>query len=222
MEIVPLRGKGKLQDLLLGHQPRMGSGGIGQRLRLTVAQRLRPDRPRASRELAAQLGEERVVGKPGCLSPAEFLIVHPLPSQLWIVRPVIEKVARGFVEQLHLPPLDLFKIHRSAQPSLAGDALRGDPAPVGEKFKADEEGIAGKSRRARIGRVAIAGGAERQNLPDVLLGCGEKGHKLMGGRPQVADAAHGGQGSDVQQNSGGTLKIHNCIIRAAGGCLPVF
>jgi hypothetical protein len=41
----------------------------------------------------------------------------------------------------------------------------------------------------------------------------------MGGRPQVADSAQGGQGSDVQQNSGGTLKIHNSIIGAAGGLL---
>jgi hypothetical protein len=44
----------------------------------------------------------------------------------------------------------------------------------------------------------------------------------MGGRPQVADAAQGGQGSDVQQNSGGTLKIHNCIIGASGGLFTSF
>ena len=36
-EIVPLRGEGKLQDLFLGHTPRMGGGGIGQRLRIAAA-----------------------------------------------------------------------------------------------------------------------------------------------------------------------------------------
>ena len=87
-----------------------------------------------------------------------------------------------------------------------------DPAPVGEEFQADEEGIAGKGRGARIGRVAVAGGAERQNLPDVLPGGGEKGDKLVRGGPKVADAPVGGQRADVEQNSGGTLELHVFII----------
>jgi hypothetical protein len=49
----------------------------------------------------------------------------------------------------------------------------------------------------------------------VLLGGGQEGRKLVGGRPQVTDASVGGQGSDVQQNSGRTLKLHGFIISAA-------
>jgi hypothetical protein len=39
----------------------------------------------------------------------------------------------------------------------------------------------------------------------------------MGGRPQVTDASIGGQGSDVQQNSGGSVKRHGLIIGGRGG-----
>jgi hypothetical protein len=50
----------------------------------------------------------------------------------------------------------------------------------------------------------------------VLPGACEKGDKFMGGRPQVADAPIRGQGSDVQQNSGGPVKFHALIIDATG------
>jgi hypothetical protein len=46
----------------------------------------------------------------------------------------------------------------------------------------------------------------------VLFGLGEKGDELMGGRAQVAAAAIGRQRTDVQQNTGGTLKFHLSII----------
>jgi hypothetical protein len=86
----------------------------------------------------------------------------------------------------------------------------------GKQFQADEQRISRKCRGSRIGRVAVAGGAEGENLPDVLPGAGEEGDKLMGGRPQVADAPIRGQGSDVQQNSGGAEKRHGLIISESG------
>jgi hypothetical protein len=46
----------------------------------------------------------------------------------------------------------------------------------------------------------------------VLPSLGEKGHEVMGGRTEVADAPVGGERGDVQQNSGGTLKLHVFII----------
>jgi hypothetical protein len=102
-------------------------------------------------------------------------------------------------------------------PGEAGDALAVNPSPIGEKFEADQKRIARKGRSSCIGRVAVAGGAEGKNLPDVLPGACEKGDKFMGGRPQVADAPIRGQGSDVQQNSGGPVKFHALIIDATGG-----
>jgi hypothetical protein len=50
----------------------------------------------------------------------------------------------------------------------------------------------------------------------VLPGGGEEVDKLMGGRPQIADAPIGGQGSDVQQNAGGAVKCHGLIIGGSG------
>jgi hypothetical protein len=46
----------------------------------------------------------------------------------------------------------------------------------------------------------------------MLFGGGEKGKELMGGGTEVADASGGGQRADMEQNSGGTLKLHIFII----------
>ena len=211
-QVVPLQGEGELQHLLLGQRaavllrlpgpaPSARGGAAAPATRSMRRWRTGGAARRRARSRPARRPQR---GK----TPQ----TAPTARRAWVVRPAVEKVARRFVEQRQLAPLHLFKIHSAAAAGQAGDALAVDPAPVGEKFKADEEGIAGKGRGARIGRVAVAGGAERQNLPDVLFGRGEKGHKLMGGRPQVADAAVGGQRADVQQNSGGTLKFHVSII----------
>jgi hypothetical protein len=50
----------------------------------------------------------------------------------------------------------------------------------------------------------------------VLFGRGEKSHKLVCGWAKVANAAIGGQGTDVEQYSGGTLEFHGSIITATG------
>ena len=67
-----------------------------------------------------------------------------------------------------------FEVDVAGAAGEGGDAVAGDPAPVGEEFKADEVGIAGEGGGAGVGRVAVAGGAERKNLPEVLLGGGEE------------------------------------------------
>jgi len=99
----------------------------------------------------------------------------------------------------------------------AGDAMAFDPAPVGEELKTDEIGVAGKGRGAGIGRVAVASGAEGENLPDVLPGCGEKRYEFVGRGAQIADASVGGQRADMKKNAGGTLKIHGLIIPCLAG-----
>ena len=74
------------------------------------------------------------------------------------------------------------------------------------------EGLPAKADEAGVRRVAIASGAERQNLPDVLLGGGQKIDERMRRRAQIADAAIGGQRGNVQQNAGGTLKLHMFLL----------
>ena len=105
-----------------------------------------------------------------------------------------------------------FEVHGAGTPGEARDAVDLDPAPVAEKLQADEGWVAGKGRRACIRRIAVAGGAQRQNLPHMLFGRGEKGYKLMGCGTQVADASIGRQRADVQKNSGRTREIHAFII----------
>jgi hypothetical protein len=122
----------------------------------------------------------------------------------------------GLVEEPDFATLDLFKIHRAAVCAPAGNALGRDPAPLGEEFETNQEGIAGKGRGARIGRVAITGGTERQHLPDVLPGGGQEFKKLVCGGAEIADASTGGQRADVEQNSGRTLELHIFIIAGIG------
>ena len=92
-----------------------------------------------------------------------------------------------------------------------------------EEFEADEVGVAGEGGGAGVGRVAVAGGAEGQNLPDVLFGLGEEVDELVRGGAEVADAAIRGERGDMEQNAGGTLKFHGLIIDGlgCGGCCGV-
>src|ERR1700678_3284812 len=51
----------------------------------------------------------------------------------------------------------------------------------------------------------------------MLLAVGEKFEEFIRLRAEVADTAIGGQGADVHQDAGGTLKAHGYIISAQGG-----
>ncbi len=62
------------------------------------------------------------------------------------MRPAVEKVSRRLVEQGQLALFHLVEIHVAASAGQSGDALAVDPAPVGQKFEADEIGIARKGR----------------------------------------------------------------------------
>ena len=73
-----------------------------------------------------------------------------------------------------------------------------EPAGVDEALQSDEKRIAGEGGESRVGRTAVAGGTERQNLPETLLAGGEEVDKGEGGRAEVADAAVRGKRGDVQ------------------------
>ncbi len=85
------------------------------------------------------------------------------------------------------------------------DSLPGEPAVADQQLEADEQRISGKRGERRIGRAAIAGGAERQNLPEPLLGLIEEVDKGICGGTEVSHAAVRGQRRDMQQNSRETI-----------------
>ena len=132
------------------------------------------------------------------------------------MRSAVEKVARRLIEQRELPLFYPFEIHGATAAGQPADPVTGDPAPVGKKLQADQVRIPGKRRRTRIRRVAVSRRTQRQHLPDVLFGLGQKGDELVRGRPQIADASIGWQRAHMQQDSGRTLKLHCSIIDAAG------
>jgi hypothetical protein len=74
---------------------------------------------------------------------------------------------KGFVEQFGLPQVDESKIHFVGVPlGHVGQVFNGQQAFFNEKIGADQVGIAGEGREALVGRVAVTGGAERQDLPE--------------------------------------------------------
>lgn len=73
----------------------------------------------------------------------------------------------------------------------------------------DEQRVAGKSRKTLIRRVSVAGGIQRQYLPDCLSCGGQEIDKLMSHRAKIADAVSTRQRSNVKQNSTRARKDHN-------------
>src|SRR6202034_1341868 len=83
-----------------------------------------------------------------------------------------------------------------------------EPAAVGEAFKGDEERIAGEGGERGVGRIAIAGGAEGENLPEALLRSGKEVGEGVGGGSEVADATQRRQRSNVEQETRRAFKGH--------------
>ena len=57
----------------------------------------------------------------------------------------------------------------------------------------DEVRVARKGRAALIGAVPITGGAQRQDLPDLLARCGQKIHERFRFRSEAANSIGAGQ-----------------------------
>ena len=74
-----------------------------------------------------------------------------------------------------------------------------------EQVEVDEIRVARERGKALIRRVAVARGAEGQELPVLLSGGGEKIGKLIRGLAQRADAVRRGQRRDRHQDAGGTF-----------------
>ena len=92
---------------------------------------------------------------------------------------------------------------------------RSEQALVDQTVEADEQRIAGERGEALIRRVAVAGGPERQHLPELLAGRGEEVEELDRARPQIADAEAAGQRGRVEQHAAAREKDMSRIARLA-------
>ena len=87
-------------------------------------------------------------------------------------------------EEGRLPLDDRPEVHlplREVRPLL--QVRRGEEALVAQAVERDEEGVAGEGREALVRRVAVAGGAEGQDLPEALPGLREEVEELR--RPRA-------------------------------------
>ena len=109
----------------------------------------------------------------------------------------------GAAEERGLEPRDHPVVHGVVREAGRGrEVVGGEPALVAQILRRDEEGVAGERRERLVGRVAVAGGRERQHLPDRLAGLGQPPGEGAGGGAQVAHAEGAGQGGGVEHHPG--------------------
>ena len=84
-------------------------------------------------------------------------------------------------------------------------------AALDQRVEADQQRIAGEGREALVGRVAVAGGAERQHLPEALAGVVQEVGEAMRFGAQLADAVGPGQRRRMQQDAAGSGKSHDGV-----------
>ncbi len=77
-----------------------------------------------------------------------------------------------------------------------------------QQLRRNQERVAGKSRKALVGRITIAGGPERQHLPDALTRLLEQVDESQRRRAKVADAPGAGQRGRMKEDSAGAGKAH--------------
>ena len=189
---------------LLGMRLRPGGEGLG----LAQCERLRPVGPGPMALIGLDGGVERVVRKPVLvlgLEAAEVILLGPgRACQEPLVRPL---------EQPPLPDLHRAEIH-PAIGKLGMDEIRiVDPAGIPEKLRTHQEWVAGQRRGALIGRVAVAGRSQGQDLPQPLPRLGEEVHESEGRGSEIPDAMGPGQRGRVQQDAAGTVHVGLHVMR---------
>src|SRR5207245_7049872 len=143
--------------------------------------------------------EQRVVVEPGRLLAAEGLeALHDLgllrraavrglqPRQLEVDHGAVVDVACGEVSAPHVP---------RAQQSL-----------LDQEVEAHQQRVAGEGGEALVGRVAVAGGPQRQHLPELLLRGGQEVEEAEGLRSQLAEAEAAGQRRGMQKDPAHALR----------------
>src|SRR5216684_1945304 len=82
-----------------------------------------------------------------------------------------------------------------------------------QALKTEQQRVASKSGEARVRRIAIAGGVQRQHLPQLLSGGNEEICEFVGAGAEISDAEGTRKRSEVEQNSTTSRKFHSVTIR---------
>ncbi len=97
-----------------------------------------------------------------------------------------------------------------------------EPSLFDQRIEADEQRIARECGETLVRGIAVAGGTERQHLPEALAGRGEQIDELEGARAQIPDAEASGQGGRMQEHAARTGRRHVAITDEAWRPAPAF
>ncbi len=176
----------------------------GQGLGVAVAQFGWPSVPAGPVEMVTQGAKAGIIQEPVPLVLTKsFKLLPPLR------RGVGSEIGRRFAQQLflvmcHPAVIDPVRICRFRQ----RDIVLIQIAQADQFTQVDQQGVAGKGREGVVGRIAVAGGIKRQDLPDALAGFCQKVHELKSFFSQGPDAVRAGQAGGMQQNAVAAGDLH--------------
>ena len=152
--------------------------------------------------------EQRVVRQPESVFLAELAIIG---------RRVGQQAGRCFMQDRVAQFIQPAVVHavRCAAPVDRLVLLRQQQAVFGQQVKIDKIRIARKGGKRLVRAVAIAGGADWQDLPIPLTGPVQKIDKIARSLAHCANAIGGGQAGQVHQDTAGTLH-QTSTFQAAG------
>src|SRR5208337_576799 len=84
---------------------------------------------------------------------------------------------------------------------------------IPQPLKAQQQRVAGESREALVGRIAVSSGIQRQHLPQLLPGSVQEVGEFVSTWPEIADAKAARQRSAMQQNTADSWEFHAANIR---------
>ncbi len=147
--------------------------------------------------------EQGVVVEPGGTLGAE--LGHGFLQLLFgLCETLVRLAEQGHLEVDDLPELDVLAVELGR----SGEVLGHEQAFFFEGGQVDEQRVSGGRREALVGRVAVAGGAQGQDLPDLLVGLEQEIDETEGLTAQGADAVGPWQGCRVEEDSTATQVFH--------------
>ena len=139
-------------------------------------------------------GIERIAAQPTLVFTVERLYVPTLTLPAALAG-AAQKAGSSGVERA------VIRSRRVAAEGYGIDFLAREKAVVDKLLKVDEIRVPGKGRVGLVRRVAVAGRAERQDLPVFLSGFPEKVGKLSRFRSQRSDAVRRRERRNMQNDS---------------------
>src|SRR5215475_5698200 len=194
----PLLEEQVLHQLVLPDLPGAANGPAGNCRRIALRDVGFPARPGRLVLRLLHGHEEREVIEPARMIAAEAI------EAIALLRP------GGLLEPIqHLRPERAPMLNHGGEvdpsfgPGGTARCLVREQPVLGQPFEADEQRIAGKRREALIRRIAVPGGAERQNLPDALPCRREPVDERESARSEIADVGASRQRRRMEEDAGG-------------------